>query len=61
VIKAQAFGALRRTRTKTKKSTDGAAKVAQDVLEARGIGVGSAAASSAKHSSLEDEIDVETP
>lgn len=58
VIKAQAFGALRRTRTKTKKSTDGAAKVAQDVLEARGIGVGSAAA---KHSGLEDEIDVETP
>jgi hypothetical protein len=40
VIKAQAFGALRRTRAKTKKTADSAARVAQDVLEARGIGVG---------------------
>ncbi|KAI6007399.1 hypothetical protein EDD15DRAFT_2153298 [Pisolithus albus] len=40
VIKAQAFGALRRTRTRTKKSSDGAAKVAMEVLEARGIGMG---------------------
>lgn len=40
VIKAQAFGALRRTRAKTKRATDSAARVAQDVLEARGIGVG---------------------
>lgn len=40
VIKAQAFGALRRTRTRTKKSSDGAAKVALEVLEARGIGMG---------------------
>ena len=43
VIKAQAFGALRRTRAKSKKmssATDSAARVAQDVLEARGIGVG---------------------
>jgi hypothetical protein len=40
VIKAQSFGALRRTRAKTKKTTDSAARVAQDVLEARGIGVG---------------------
>lgn len=38
VIKAQAFGALRRTRTKPKKDSDGAAKVAINVLEARGIG-----------------------
>lgn len=40
VIKAQAFGALRRTRTRTKKSTETAARVAHDVLEARGIGIG---------------------
>jgi len=37
VIKAQAFGALRRTRTKTKRTSEGAARVAMDVLEARGI------------------------
>ncbi|XP_006454973.1 hypothetical protein AGABI2DRAFT_175940, partial [Agaricus bisporus var. bisporus H97] len=41
VIKAQAFGALRRTRTRTKKSTETASRVAHDVLEARGIGIGS--------------------
>ncbi|KAL4070953.1 hypothetical protein J3A83DRAFT_4359002 [Scleroderma citrinum] len=40
VIKAQAFGALRRTRTRTKKSSEGAAKVAMEVLEARGMGMG---------------------
>jgi hypothetical protein len=40
VIKAQAFGALRRTRHRTKKSSEGAARVAMDVLEARGIGMG---------------------
>ncbi|KAN0100635.1 hypothetical protein V8E55_000619 [Tylopilus felleus] len=40
VIKAQAFGALRRTRTRTKKTSEGAAKVAMEVLEARGIGMG---------------------
>lgn len=40
VIKAQAFGALRRTRARGKKSSEGAAKVAMDVLEARGIGIG---------------------
>ena len=39
VIKAQAFGALRRTRARTKKSSEGAAKVAMNVLEARGIGM----------------------
>ncbi|KAH7930990.1 hypothetical protein BV22DRAFT_1027751 [Leucogyrophana mollusca] len=45
VIKAQAFGALRRTRTRTKKSSEGAAKVAMEVLEARGIGMGVATGS----------------
>ena len=38
VIEAQAFRALRRIRAKTKRTTDSAARVAQDVLEARGIG-----------------------
>jgi len=42
VIKAQAFGALRRTRAKTKRTSDSALRVAQDVLEARGIGPGPA-------------------
>jgi hypothetical protein len=41
VIKAQAFGASWRTRTRTKKASEReAAKVALDVLEARGIGMG---------------------
>ncbi|KAJ6610892.1 hypothetical protein B0H10DRAFT_2058473 [Mycena sp. CBHHK59/15] len=44
VIKAQAFGALRRTRARTKKTSDGAAKTALDVLEARGIEMGVASA-----------------
>ncbi|KAG6902867.1 hypothetical protein C0995_010036 [Termitomyces sp. Mi166 len=39
VIKAQAFGALRRTRARTKRSSEGAAKVAMNVLEARGLGM----------------------
>lgn len=38
-IRAQAFGALRRTRARGKKSSEEAAKVAMDVLEARGIGI----------------------
>ncbi|KAK7064217.1 hypothetical protein R3P38DRAFT_3417640 [Favolaschia claudopus] len=37
VIKAQAFGALRRSRTRTRKHSDMPAKTALDVLEARGI------------------------
>jgi hypothetical protein len=60
VIKAQAFGALRRTRARTKKSAEGAAKVAMNVLEARGIGVTSSVGS--KRPRLDDEdLDVETP
>ncbi|RDX55873.1 hypothetical protein OH76DRAFT_1414416 [Lentinus brumalis] len=39
VIKAQAFGALRRTRGRTKKSSEGAAKAAVEALAARGIDV----------------------
>ncbi|KAF9241365.1 anaphase-promoting complex, cyclosome, subunit 4-domain-containing protein, partial [Melanogaster broomeanus] len=53
VIKAQAFGALRRTRTRTKKSSEGAAKVAMEVLEARGIGMG--VATSSKRPRLHDD------
>ena len=39
VIKAQAFGALRRTRGRSKKTSDSAAKAAVEALAARGIGV----------------------
>ncbi|KAL0571816.1 hypothetical protein V5O48_010146 [Marasmius crinis-equi] len=39
VIKAQSFGGLRRSRTRTKRPVDTAAKVAMDVLESRGIDV----------------------
>ncbi|KAF8973944.1 anaphase-promoting complex, cyclosome, subunit 4-domain-containing protein [Flammula alnicola] len=60
VIKAQAFGALRRTRARTKKTSEGAARVAMDVLEARGIGMGGSTGS--KRPRLEEEdIDAETP
>jgi hypothetical protein len=40
VIKAQAFGALRRTRSRAKRGADSSAKVALEALEARGIGMG---------------------
>ena len=43
VIKAQAFGALRRTRGRTRRSSDGAAKLSVEALSARGIAVGPAA------------------
>ncbi|KAF9481413.1 hypothetical protein BDN70DRAFT_930916 [Pholiota conissans] len=60
VIKAQAFGALRRTRAKTKKSAEGAARLAMDVLEARGIGVGGSTGT--KRPRLEDDdINTGTP
>ncbi|KAG7099235.1 hypothetical protein E1B28_001100 [Marasmius oreades] len=39
VLKAQSFGALRRTRTRTKRPVESAAKVAMDVLESRGLGM----------------------
>ncbi|KAJ4486183.1 hypothetical protein J3R30DRAFT_1466915 [Lentinula aciculospora] len=37
VIKAQAFGALRRTRVRSKRPAEGPAKVSREVLESRGI------------------------
>ncbi|KAF7969344.1 hypothetical protein HWV62_27675 [Athelia sp. TMB] len=40
VIKAQAFGALRRTRTRQKKGGDGASRAAMEALESRGLGMG---------------------
>ena len=55
VIKAQAFGALRRTRARTKKGADGAAKVAIEALEARGIGMGVSTGS--KRPRLHDDDD----
>ena len=59
VIKAQAFGALRRTRARTKKS-EGAAKVAMDVLEARGMGMGVATGSKRPRLQTDDgEVDMQ--
>ncbi|KAF5370219.1 hypothetical protein D9615_010062 [Tricholomella constricta] len=60
VIKAQAFGALRRTRTRTKKSSEGAAKVAMNVLESRGIGIppSPSATPSLKRQRLDDDLDL---
>lgn len=60
VIKAQAFGALRRTRTRTKKTSEGAAKVAMEVLEARGIGMGVVAAGSKRPRLHHDDSDMQT-
>lgn len=54
VIKAQAFGALRRTRTRSKKTTETAAKVAM-VLEARGIGMGLSAGTGSKRPRLQSD------
>ncbi|KAF5375103.1 hypothetical protein D9758_000259 [Tetrapyrgos nigripes] len=59
VIKAQAFGALRRTRVRSRKSTDGPAKVALDVLEARGIGMGGS--HGVKRQRLDDDNDLDVP
>ncbi|KAJ8084018.1 hypothetical protein AAF712_000908 [Marasmius tenuissimus] len=57
VIKAQSFGGLRRSRTRTKRPVETAAKVAMDVLESRGLGTGAQAG--VKRRRLDDdEIDV---
>ncbi|KAG5648005.1 hypothetical protein DXG03_007039 [Asterophora parasitica] len=60
VIKAQAFGALRRTRTRTKKSAEGASKVVLNVLESRGIGMppSPSATPSLKRQRLDDDLDL---
>lgn len=60
VIKAQAFGALRRTRARTKK-TEGAAMVAKDVLEARGIGMEVSAGSKRQRLHDDDDDDDDPP
>ena len=58
VIKAQAFGALRRTRAKTKKTSEGAARVTKGVLESRGIGIdGSSLEAQPNRPLLENEYD----
>ena len=51
VIKAQAFGSLRRTRTRTKKGPDTGSKVAIDILCTRGIGMGVQSAPAPSHHS----------
>lgn len=55
VIKAQAFGALRRTRTRPKKASEGAAKMAMEVLEARAIGLGIGTGLGVKRPRLHDD------
>ncbi|KAJ7706159.1 hypothetical protein B0H17DRAFT_1035964 [Mycena rosella] len=55
VIKAQAFGALRRTRARTKKTSDGAARTALDVLEARGIEMGVSSGSKRQRTEESDD------
>ncbi|KAA1468250.1 hypothetical protein DENSPDRAFT_877956 [Dentipellis sp. KUC8613] len=57
VIKAQAFGALRRTRARTKKGADGAAKMALEALEARGIGMGVSTGTKRQRLQRDDEDD----
>lgn len=54
VIKAQTFGALRRTRGRTKKSSESAARAAMEALQARGIGMGVPMPNSAKRPRLRD-------
>ena len=53
VIKAQAFGSLRRTRTRVKKPADSGSKVAIDILCTRGIGMGVQSAPAPSHSGLQ--------
>ncbi|KAI0961542.1 hypothetical protein AcW1_000599 [Taiwanofungus camphoratus] len=57
VIKAQAFGALRRTRSRSKKSSEGAAKAAVEALEARGIGLGIGVGTASKRPRLHNDDD----
>jgi len=57
VIKAQAFGALRRTRSRAKKGADSAAKVALEALEARGIGMGVSTSSKRARIEYDDDDD----
>ncbi|OBZ79324.1 hypothetical protein A0H81_01147 [Grifola frondosa] len=54
VIKAQAFGALRRTRTRSRKTSEGAARAAVEALEARGIGMGLRVGNATKRPRLHD-------
>ncbi|KAG1853070.1 hypothetical protein F4604DRAFT_1958931 [Suillus subluteus] len=49
IIKSHAFGAYRRTCTRTKKTSEGAPNVAMEVLKARGIGMGVVAGSKRPH------------
>lgn len=54
VIKAQAFGALRRTRTRQKKG-DGASRAAMEALESRGLGMGLGVSAGNKRQRLDDD------
>ncbi|KAF8481113.1 hypothetical protein DFH94DRAFT_629934 [Russula ochroleuca] len=59
VIKAQAFGALRRTRSRAKKGADSAAKVALEALEARGIGMGVSTGSKRARMDYDEDDDID--
>lgn len=60
VIKAQAFGALRRNRTKQKKSSENASRAAMEALESRGLGMGLGVGTGSKRQRLEaDDRDMQ--
>ncbi|KAJ6575134.1 hypothetical protein B0H19DRAFT_628748 [Mycena capillaripes] len=58
VIKAQAFGALRRTRARTKKTSDAPAKTAMDLLEARGIELPASSGSKRQRTEETDDSEI---
>lgn len=60
VIKAQAFGALRRTRGRSRRSSEGAAKAAVDALSARGLGLGVNLGPAAKRPRLKNDHNDDT-
>jgi hypothetical protein len=60
VIKAQAFGALRRTRTRQRKSGENASRAAMEALESRGLGMGLGVGTGNKRQRRElDEVDMQ--
>ncbi|KAE9411106.1 hypothetical protein BT96DRAFT_248652 [Gymnopus androsaceus JB14] len=62
IIKAASFGALRRTRVRSKKPVEGPARVARDVLESRGIvAADSAVQVGTKRRRLSDDDDLSGP
>lgn len=54
VIKAQAFGALRRTRTRQKKTSEEASRLAMEALQSRALGMGLGIGTGNKRQRLDD-------